>query len=389
MKLKLLCLPLLLTILALGASGQATTTATGDRVVTFKFQPGQDMFYIPYGGNDEELNRLYSLVDEYRTEITNGTIPIHVDGYCASGETPEAGFKIAVTRSNRVKSEVITHKGLSEEHFVTNNHTTAFRDAEGRAHRDMVVVTLRIPAKTELRDDTAEQERLAREREAAERARLEQQQREKAERERIERERARAEAECAAREQAERDALLSQTEPAAPTKPYCFAVRTNLLYDAFLVPNLGLEWRVNRHVGVQVNYGGSYWGDSHGKVQKIWLLNPEVRWYLLDAKRFYVGAAANFGEYNIYKGMIGSMFPDNKGYQGKLWNAGLTVGYQLYLNRSFSLDFNLGLGYTKFEYDSFTVTNETRVYLEKDKSKNFWGPTQAGVSLVWTIGGKK
>ena len=361
MKLKLLCLPLLLTLLALGASEQAITTATGDRVVTFKFQPGQDMFYIPYGGNDVELNRLYSLMDEYRAEITNGTIPIHVDGYCASDETPEAGFKIAVARSNRVKSEVITHKGLSEEHFVTNNHTTAFRDAEGQAHRDMVVVTLRIPAKTELRDDTAEQER-------------------------IERERAQAEAERAAREQAERDALLSQTEPAAPAKPYCFAVRTNLLYDVFLTPTLGIEWRVNENIGVKLDGNYSYWGDEKGKVQKIRLISPEVRWYLLDAKRFYVGASANFGEYNIYKGMIGSMFPDNKGYQGKLWNAGLTVGYQLYLSRSFSLDFNLGLGYTKFEYDSFTVTNETRVYLEKDKSKNFWGPTQAGISLVWTLG---
>ena len=64
-----------------------------------------------------------------------------------------------------------------------------------------------------------------------------------------------------------------------------------------------------------MNYGGSYWGDSHGKVQKLWLVSPEVRWYLLDAKRFYAGASANFGEYNIYKGMVGGLFSSDTGYQ--------------------------------------------------------------------------
>jgi hemolysin activation/secretion protein len=118
----------------------------------------------------------------------------------------------------------------------------------------------------------------------------------------------------------------------------------------------------------------------------MWLVSPEVRWYLLDGKRFYVGVGGNYGEYNIYKGMVGDLFSDDTGYQGKLWNAGAVVGYQLKLSRAFSLDFNLGLGYTHFEYDSFNVINEVRVYKDRDKTKNFWGPTQAGISLIWTLG---
>jgi Protein of unknown function (DUF3575). len=161
------------------------------------------------------------------------------------------------------------------------------------------------------------------------------------------------------------------------------------LYDAFLIPTLGVEWRVTPSVGIKLDGSYSYLGDEHGKVQKMWLVNPEVRWYLLDSKRFYAGASANFGEYNVYKGMIGGMFPDNTGYQGKLYGGGLTVGYQLPLSKSFGIDFNLGLGYTHFEYDSFTVINETRVFKDRDKTKNFWGPTQAGISLIWTLGGKK
>lgn len=72
-----------------------------------------------------------------------------------------------------------------------------------------------------------------------------------------------------------------------------------------------------------------------------------------------------------------------------MWNAGVTVGYQLYLSRCFSVDFNLGLGYMRFDYDAFGITDGVRVYKERERSKNFWGPTQAGVSLVWTIGGNK
>ncbi len=186
--------------------------------------------------------------------------------------------------------------------------------------------------------------------------------------------------------------------PAAPAKPYCLAVRTNLLYDALLLPTLGVEWRASRSVGVKLDASGSNWGDETGKVQKMWIVNPEVRWYMGKAKRFYLGASGNFGEYNTYGYLLGKLYPQTTdhngkkgktGYQGKLWNAGLTVGYQLYLSRSFSLDFNLGLGYTSFEYDSFNVVDKVRVFNKKEQSKDFWGPTQAGINLIWTIGGNK
>lgn len=366
--------------LSVGAFAQ---NATGDKVVTFKFLTGQDMFFIPYGGNDAELNRLYSLVDEYRAEITAGRVPVYVDGYCASLPTEAENRHTAFVRANRVKSELITHKGLTEENFITKNYATAYQ-----GNSDMVVVTLRIPAKAQEPDNNARLEQERREREAAERA-----ERERVERERAERERAQAAADRAAREQAERDALTAQTATTEPAVkghfPYLFAIRTNLLYDAFMLPTLGVEWRIDRNIGIKLDGSRSWWGDENGKVQKIWLVNPEIRWYLLDQKRFYVGASASFGEYNVYKYMVGGLFSDDTGYQGKLWGAGLTVGYQLYLSRSFSLDFNLGLGYTSLEYDSFTMQGDTRVYKDKDKSKDFFGPTQAGISLIWTIGGKK
>lgn len=47
-----------------------------------------------------------------------------------------------------------------------------------------------------------------------------------------------------------------------------FALRTNLLYDAFLLPTLGVEWRVNRNWGIKLDGSLSWWGSSSDKVQK-------------------------------------------------------------------------------------------------------------------------
>lgn len=353
------------------STGMSLAQSPAAEVVTFRFLPEQDAFYVPWGGNGAELARLYSLVDQYRTEITAGRMPVHVDGYCASLPAEQENRHMAFIRANRVKSELITNKGLGEDNFITRNHATAY---EG--HRDMVVVTLHIPAKAE----EPKQEVVVVEQPKPEEP-------EEAKKADSIGEKPEPVAEPQPEPQPETQAIAPPS--AAPAKPYCFAIRTNLLYDAFLLPTLGVEWRINPGMGIKVDGSRSWWGDGHGKVQKIWLVSPEVRWYLLDSKRFYVGASANFGEYNIYKGMLGGLFSDDTGYQGKLWGAGLTVGYQLKLSRAFSLDFNLGLGYTSLEYDSFNMAEGVRVYKAKDKSKDFFGPTQAGISFVWTIGGNK
>lgn len=320
------------------------------------------MFYIPWEGNGEQLSALYAFIDQHRTEIDNGKMPVYVDSYSSSMNSSERNHRLAFVRANRVKSELITHKGLMEDNFVTRNFTIAY---EG--HKDIVVVTLRIPAKEEPKQEVV----------------VEQPRHE----------------DPLVREEPRRDepAVVEKEEQVVvappvtdPWKhPYCFAVRTNLLYDAFLLPTLGVEWRVNRNLGIKFDGSLSWWGSEHGKVQKIWVLSPEVRWYMGGAKRFYLGLGGNYGEYNTYGYLLGKLWSDNTGYQGKLYGGGLTVGYQARLARHLLLDLNLGLGYTRLEYDSYTVRNETRIYEKKDQSKNFWGPTQAGVSLVWTFGGNK
>lgn len=52
------------------------------------------------------------------------------------------------------------------------------------------------------------------------------------------------------------------------------------------LPTLGVEWRVNENVGIKLDGSLSWWGGERDKVQKMWLVNPEVRWYLLDKNIF-------------------------------------------------------------------------------------------------------
>ena len=265
-----------------------------------------------------------------------------------------------------MKSELILRAALKEDCFVTRNHAEAY---EGQ--KDIVTVALRIPAKTTVKETVTAQTKdtvmvsLARENEKKEPDR-----------------------QTAVQQQPEQ----SSSEPlpvVSQPGTYRFALRTNLLYDAMLLPTLGVEWRVNRDWGVKLDGSLSWWGSNSDKVQKVWLLNPEVHRYLLRDRRFYVGASGSYGEYNIYKYPLGSLFSKDTGYQGTLWSAGVTVGYQLCLSRHFSVDFNLGLGYTRSKYDSFGMTDGVRVSKERGKTKNFFGPTQAGISLVWILGNNK
>ena len=321
-----------------------------ERIVTFHFASGNAMFYIPWHDNDAQLAALYSLVDQYRVDITSGRIPIYVDGYCASLATKKENINVAYIRANRVKSELIVHKGLLEEHFITRNLTASY---EG--NKDIVVVTIRIPAPPQP-EPQPEPEPQPQPQPISE--------------------------------------PLPQPAPMPMIDPikrdYNFALRTNLLYDAALLPTLGVEARIGGRFGIKVDGSYSYWGDDTGDVQKMWMVSPEIRWYLGRNKRFYTGVGVNIGESNIHNYLIGTLHLEkDTGYQGSFYGAGIVAGYQLPLSRRLAIDLNIGLGYTRFEYTTYTIINNTRICQCVDVTKELWGPTQAGVSIVWKLGGPK
>ena len=55
-----------------------------DTTYTFRFVPQKDMFYVPWNGNDTELARLLECIENNKTTILDGKLPLLVDGYCNS-----------------------------------------------------------------------------------------------------------------------------------------------------------------------------------------------------------------------------------------------------------------------------------------------------------------
>ena len=353
----------LLTLLLLPAMAQQKA----DTTYTFRFVPQKDMFYVPWNGNDMELARLLECIESNKADILDGKLPLYVDGYCNSLNGEKENLAIAKIRSNRVKSELITRAGIKEESFITRNHP-----AEG----DFVTVRLTVPAEETTVSDVeaeaqrkAEAERLATEK-RAEQERLAEEQR-KAEEARLAAEKAEAE------KAAQQNTLADTPSETKITTDYHLSLRANLLRWATLTPDLGVEWRICPSWGIAVN--GSWtswtWSDKDRRYA-LWEVAPEVRYYMGEKKAWYLGALFKAGQFN-YK-------LSETGKQGDLMGGGITAGYQLRLNKVLALDFNLGLGYLNADFEKYEVIDDVRVR-HGNETKDWWGPINAGVTLVWKL----
>ena len=338
-----------------------------DTTYTFRFVPQKDMFYVPWNGNDTELARLLECIENNKATILDGKLPLLVDGYCNSLGGEAENLATAKIRANRVKSELITRAKIKEENFITHNHATG---------GDFVIVRLTVPAKETAAMDAeaearrrAEAERLATEK-RAEQERLAEEQR-KAEEARLAAEKAEAE------KAAQQNTLADTPSETKITTDYHLSLRANLLRWATLTPDLGVEWRICPSWGIAVN--GSWtswtWSDKDHRYA-LWEVAPEVRYYMGEKKAWYLGAMFKAGQFN-YK-------LSETGKQGDLMGGGITAGYQLRLNKALALDFNLGLGYLNADFEKYEVIDGVRVRCGNE-TKNWCGPINAGVTLVWKL----
>ena len=318
-----------------------------DTTYTFRFVPQKDMFYVPWNGNDTELSRLLECIENNKATILDGKMPLLVDGYCNSLGGEAENLATAKIRANRVKSELITRAEIKEENFITRNHAT-----EG----DFVTVRLTVPVKETAVTD-AEAERLAAEK--------------RAEQERLAAEKAEAE------KSAQQNTLADTPSENKITTDDHLSLRANLLRWATLTPDLGVEWRICPSWGIAVN--GSWtswtWSDKDRRYA-LWEVAPEIRYYMGEKKAWYLGALFKAGQFN-YK-------LSKTGKQGDLMGGGITAGYQLRLNKALDLDFNLGLGYLNADYEKYEVIDGVRVRCGNE-TKDWWGPINAGVTLVWKL----
>ena len=330
--------------------GQAANDAAPTSAeYTFRFVADKDMFYVPWSGNGEELERLLTCIAQHKGAILEGVIPVEVYGYCNSQATAAENLAMAKIRSNRVKSEMILRGGLTESCFTTKNHTSG---------GNQVIVRIVLPAEKPAGQPTP----------AAPVP-----------------ETPATPAETTPADSA--DAVPPVLEAPAEETPVdageksCLSnlsLRANLLRWATLTPDVGLEWRIGNRwsIGVNGSWTSWSWNDKERRYA-LWEVAPEVRCYLGEKRAWYLGAMFKAGQFN-YK-LSGT------GRQGDLLGGGLSGGYLLSIGRSLSLDFSLGLGYLDVDYEKYIVVDGVRVR-QGSGTKNWWGPINAGISLVWHLG---
>lgn len=328
---------------------------------TFRFVAGDDMFYIPWSGNGEELDRLLACIAQNKAAITEGTVPVHVDGFCTSQPSEAENLAMAKTRSNRVKTEMILRGGLTEACFRTQNHADK---------GNFVTVRLVIPATPSEAELAAR--RAAEEAEAKRRAEQERQ---------AEEQRKAEEAHRAANQTETVPPVLEEARAEEPEEAEGCAMglslRANLLRWATLTPDLGLEWHISDRwsVGVNGSWTSWTWRDKERRYA-LWEVAPEVRYYMGKARRGYLGLLFKTGAFN-YK------FSET-GKQGDLLGGGLTGGYILPIGKRLSLDFSLGLGYLNADYEKYVVIDGVRVR-QGSETRDWWGPVHAGITLKWNL----
>ena len=159
-------------------------------------------------------------------------------------------------------------------------------------------------------------------------------------------------------------------------------LKTNVLYDATGTFNAGLEFGLSQKWSLDLSGNYNPWEFSGNRKMKHWLVQPELRYWLCD--RFnghFVGLHAHGGEYNV--GGIKLFDLEDRRYEGWFAGGGLSYGYHLILNHRWSLEATIGLGYTYIDYAKFDCEKcGSRL---KDGTRNWFGPTKAGLSLIYVI----
>lgn len=165
------------------------------------------------------------------------------------------------------------------------------------------------------------------------------------------------------------------------------AIKNNVLYDATLSFNLGVEVGLSDKSTLDISGGYNPFKFGGCKRFKHWIVQPEYRYWLCEKfNGTFLGVHVHGGEYSIagLKLPFG-MFPTLKDhmYEGHFYGAGISIGHQWILGKRWSMETSLGLGYARLESDKYPCA-ECGSKIAKTKY-NYWGPTKAAVSFIFFI----
>ncbi|MDR0429195.1 MAG: DUF3575 domain-containing protein [Tannerellaceae bacterium] len=176
--------------------------------------------------------------------------------------------------------------------------------------------------------------------------------------------------------------IIAITAIVCGVKSQVVGVKTNILYDATSTINLGLEIGIAPKWTLELPVNYNPWNLSVEKKLKHWLVQPEARyWFCEKFNGHFLGLHAMAGGYNV--GGIDVLGLKEHRYEGDLYGGGVSYGYHWILSTRFSIEATVGAGYVYLDHAKYPCEKcESKI---GDFTKNWFGPTKAGISLIYII----
>lgn len=173
--------------------------------------------------------------------------------------------------------------------------------------------------------------------------------------------------------------------------PQRVAVKTNLLYDATLSPNLGAEVKLAPQWTAELSGNLNAWKVG-GHLWKHWLVQPEGRYWFCEAFSGHfvgfhlLGGQYNVGNMNLDFKFLGTDFSKLKDYRYQGWfgGAGIAYGYSWILDRHWNIEAEIGIGWTYTRYDMFEC-EDCGKKVDRSHPHNYVGPTKAAINLIYNF----
>ena len=168
-----------------------------------------------------------------------------------------------------------------------------------------------------------------------------------------------------------------------------FALKTNLLYDLTTTMNLGIEFRTGGHTSIDIPVNWNPWNFNGDFSLKHVMVQPELRiWPKETFKGHFFGINGQYADYDMGgfpHGPFTQYMKDNR-FDGWAAGAGISWGYRWNFSYNWGLEVTLGVGYLHKDYDIYACATCGEEI--GSRTKNYFGPTKAGVNLIWGLGRK-
>jgi len=171
-------------------------------------------------------------------------------------------------------------------------------------------------------------------------------------------------------------------------------IKFNLATSLVLVPNIGIELKINENIGYQLDTSASFWDSIDGNPYQFIQIFNELRFYFKKSNRsFFIGPHIGYGMFTLKNpkfltSIIDTGLKEEGSYQsGRNTYYGLTIGKKIALkNPKFGLEFFLGFGSSQSNYKYYN-SKETRDF-ELDRAFSKSGeelPYKGGIMLVYKL----